>query len=176
MGGDFGEPELDEMAAASGTLTGLAQDQNSFMVAVDEEARIQAQAATGGAAAGGGGGGGGGPLSSNPRQLGDIVKWSNERWMLATDGADEEYYRELKALGYQNEEVEEMKQQRGREYHGMLRLGCRRYPQTLPELVRSVSHLRVTSIAAGYAHCILLTDAGHMYGAGYNDRGQLGLG
>ena len=31
-------------------------------------------------------------------------------------------------------------------------------------------------MAAGYAHCVLLTAAGQLMSAGYNDRGQLGLG
>jgi alpha-tubulin suppressor-like RCC1 family protein len=96
--------------------------------------------------------------------------------MLANDGADEEYLREMKALGYQNEEVQEMMEQRGREYHGMLRLGCKRVVQPVPVPIRSVSNLRVLKVAAGYAHCMLLTDAGRLYAAGYNDRGQLGLG
>ena len=96
--------------------------------------------------------------------------------MLATDGANEEYLQELTALGYQNEEVDEMMQQKGREYHGMLRLGCKRTPTSVPTRVRGLDKLSVVAVAAGFAHCVLVTHVGHLYAAGYNDRGQLGLG
>lgn len=96
--------------------------------------------------------------------------------MLATDGADEEYRREMRAMGYDNEELREKMDQRDKEYHGMLRLGCKRIIQRVPLLLSSIQHLKVVKIAAGYAHTMLLTDHGHLYSAGYNDRGQLGLG
>ena len=46
----------------------------------------------------------------------------------------------------------------------------------MPEVISSLSHVRVVSVAAGHAHCIVLTDSGRMFSVGYNDRGQLGLG
>ena len=96
--------------------------------------------------------------------------------MLANDDADQEYYRELMAMGYANEEVEKKMQERGHEYHGMLRMGCLRKPQLWPVLIKLPSRVRVASIAAGYAHTMLLTTGGQLYACGYNDRGQLGLG
>ena len=59
-----------------------------------------------------------------------------------------------------------MMHQRGQEYHGMLRLGCIRHSVNFPEQIRSLSHLRVLSLSAGYAHCMAITDSGHLYGAG----------
>ena len=67
-------------------------------------------------------------------------------------------------------------QQKNREYSGMLRLGCRRKPQSEPALIRSVGLTSISSVAAGYAHCMLLSEDGRLFAAGYNDRGQLGLG
>lgn len=152
-----------ESSAAAGELTGLAEDQ-SRSIAVDVESRqsrhYSADYVHSGAS----------------RQLRDIVSESTERWLLANDEADLEYLSELRALGYQNEELEQREQDRGTEYHGMLRVGCHRYMQLLPQRITKLSHLRVASIAAGYAHCILLTDTGHLYSSGYNDRGQLGIG
>lgn len=154
-------------AAAAGELTGLAQDQSTFVVAVDAETRIGAHQES--------------HIGSHnevqePRLLRSIVRDSTERWMLANDDADREFYREMKAMGYQNEVVDEMMEQRGREYTGMLRLGCRRKPVADPAPVLCVAHERIVSVSAGYAHCMLLTDTGYLYACGYNDRGQLGLG
>jgi alpha-tubulin suppressor-like RCC1 family protein len=172
----------DHEAAASGQLTGMAADQANTVVQVDHEARAhrdhvsdQASPSSAGSRASNGQNRN---ASAAPRArvLRDIVLDSTERWMLANDGADQEYYRELKSIGYQNEEVEQMMQNRGREYHGMLRMGCRRAPCFVPELIHLPLKVRIASVAAGYAHCMLLTVHGQLYGAGYNDRGQLGLG
>ena len=113
------ESEADAAAgettgSASGHLPGLAQDQDTFMVDVDVEARQNSSRTS---------------QPNAPRHLREIVTSSTERWMLANDGADMEFYREMQVIGYRNEELDEMMQQRGREYHGMLRLGCKRYPQ-----------------------------------------------
>ena len=110
------------------------------------------------------------------RQLRDILQQSTDGFMLANDDADQEYHRELMAMGYDNEEVDKKMQERGREYHGMLRMGCLRRPQTRPVLIKLPDRVRVASIAAGYAHTMLLTTEGQLYACGYNDRGQLGLG
>lgn len=114
--------------------------------------------------------------ADTPRMLRDIVRESTERWMLSSEDADEEYFEELRAMGYHLEEAEERLQGRGREYHGMLQMACRRQVQLLPIRVKSLSKVRVTSIAAGYAHVLALSVQGRVYAAGYNDRGQLGLG
>jgi alpha-tubulin suppressor-like RCC1 family protein len=59
----------------------------------------------------------------------------------------------------------------------MLRLGCKRVIVTAPQRVRGfVDQLKIVSVSAGYAHCMILTQNGQLYAAGYNDRGQLGLG
>jgi len=79
-------------------------------------------------------------------------------------------------MGYQNEEIEERMQERGKEYHGMLRMGCQTYTQCIPILVPHLENIRIKSVSAGHAHVMLLSDQGVLYAAGYNDRGQLGLG
>jgi alpha-tubulin suppressor-like RCC1 family protein len=160
--------------AASGQLTGIAQDQD-VVVPIDDEARRTTHASATDPRAEDG------DMyqqlrAGASRQLRDIVRESTERWLLATDGADEEYLREMQMLGYNNEVVEEMRQDRGKEYHGMLRLGCKRITVASPERVLGVDHLKIVSVSAGYAHCTILTQTGHLYAAGYNDRGQLGLG
>mmetsp|Transcript_18907 Transcript_18907/g.26037 ORF Transcript_18907/g.26037 Transcript_18907/m.26037 type:complete len:685 (+) Transcript_18907:511-2565(+) len=114
--------------------------------------------------------------SSVGRQLNEIVRESTERWLMPTADADREYYEELCAMGYQVEEAEERMQERGREYHGMISMGCTRQAQHVPRRIPNMDHVLVRSVAAGYAHVMLLSDAGQLYAAGYNDRGQLGLG
>jgi hypothetical protein len=165
-------------AAASGQLTGMAQDQDTLMVPVDEEARRTAATANDSAS-------GDMYQALRPgasRQLRDIVRESTERWLMASDGGEDEFLREMQAMGYRNELVaEEIRQaqndERGREYHGMLRLGCKRVIVTAPQRVRGfVDQLKIVSVSAGYAHCMILTQNGQLYAAGYNDRGQLGLG
>jgi hypothetical protein len=169
------DADEEDHAAAAGELTGLAQDQDNFAIAYDAEARRAQAEAQGLEGRAGENTQQGGP-GTETRMLRSIVRDSTERWMLATDGADQEFYRELKAMGYENEEVNDMLQQKGKEYNGMLKLGCRRNVQSVPELVRSVQNLRVVSVSAGYAHCMMVTENGQLYAAGYNDRGQLGLG
>lgn len=110
------------------------------------------------------------------RTLRDLVQDSTEKWQLPTDEANREYYEELRAMGYQNEEVQDRMQERGRDYHGMLQMGCLRYLQYLPVRIPHLKNIRITSVSAGYAHVMLLSDNGLLYAAGYNDRGQLGLG
>lgn len=153
--------------AASGELTGLAEDQD-ILVEVDVEARNDQSYANSRINGGG--------VHEGARVLRDIVQESTERWMLANDGADEEYYRELSNMGYEKEELHEKMQNRGREYHGMLKIQCRRQVVPLPEPIPSLLHLQIASISAGYAHCVVLTADGRMLSVGYNDRGQLGLG
>lgn len=48
--------------------------------------------------------------------------------------------------------------------------------QAAPGLIPGLNNHVVVSVAAGYAHCLLLTRTGTILSAGYNDRGQLGLG
>lgn len=83
---------------------------------------------------------------------------------------------QLQTMGYDKEERDEKMQDRGKEYHGMLRIQCKRVIVPTPELISSLSHVKIVSLAAGFAHCIALTAQGMMYSCGYNDRGQLGLG
>lgn len=151
--------EYDQVTA--GQLTGLAEDQDKVVVKVDVEARAHTNKQQ--------------PEYAS-RRLTDIVTDSTERWMLANDDADAEYYRELQSMGYEKEELDEKMQDRGKEYHGMLRIKCKRVFMPTPELISSLRHVKVVSIAAGFAHCLALTDQGVMYSCGYNDRGQLGIG
>lgn len=145
----------------SGQLTGLAQDQNTIVVERDLEAR-QSSATT--------------SNDNQSRHLRDIVRDSTERWQLPTADADREYYEELRAMGYQVEDAEEKLQERGKEYHGMLKMGCRRYPRCTPLLISLSRKIPIAKVASGYAHAMLLARSGQLYAAGYNDRGQLGLG
>lgn len=113
--------------------------------------------------------------STRARQLREIVRDSTEQWMLPTCDAEQEYYEELRSMGYKLEEAEEKMQERGREYHGMLRMGCRRVPEYIPRLI-TLDGIRIVAVSAGYAHATLISDKGYLFAAGYNDRGQLGLG
>jgi len=132
---DSNAPEV-----ASGQLTGLARDQDEVTVEVDvearqyslsgqrvredrtlfsqvnveEEARRFAESLV---------------LPSASRQLREILTHSTERYLMASDGADDDYYRELQLMGYENEVVRDQVTNRGREYHGMLHVGCKRVVQ-----------------------------------------------
>jgi hypothetical protein len=76
-----------ESAIISGTLAGMAADQESVVVidqdARDAESNVQS--------------------NSRQRQLRDIVRESTNQWMLNTEGADAEYVKELTSMGYCNE-------------------------------------------------------------------------
>ena len=102
-----------EDAVTSGQLTGLAKDQNQS-VEVDIETRQYATRNF---------------QHGTSRKLQDIVNSSTERWLLANDDAESEYYQELLELGYHKEIFEEKLQDRENEYHGMLRVGCCRIRQ-----------------------------------------------
>lgn len=45
--------------------------------------------------------------------------------------------------------------------------------QPVPRLATSLRDLRVTSISAGYAHSVAVTDQGRAFSSGQNDRGQV---
>ena len=45
-----------------------------------------------------------------------------------------------------------------------------------PQLVKDMSVKKVTQIAAGWNHSLVLTENGDMYACGYGAHGQLGLG
>jgi hypothetical protein len=208
------EEELNN-ATQAGQLPGLAQDQDTFMIAADMEARrfeeenqfvpdengnmvlataggegslgfSQAGAEAGAAAAAAEMIGTdtlgvaataafAGPEGES-RLLRDIVRDSTERWQLPTLGADREYAIQMHAMGYSTEEVAEKMTERARDYQRMLLAGCKRYPQPRPVKIPNLDHVCIRSVAAGYAHVLLLSEDGRLFGAGYNDRGQLGLG
>ncbi len=109
------ENRYDEDVAATGHLTGLAQDQNRS-IKVDTETRQNNTRNF---------------QSGTSRKLQDIVNSSTERWLLANDDAELEYYQELIELGYHKEISEEKLQDREHEYHGMLRVGCVRIHQVI---------------------------------------------
>lgn len=163
-------------------LHGLAQDQDNVYIEADMEARaheqleqveaaevdLLAQSATNSNANAG--------RNSGSRQLRDIVRDSTEQWQLPTYEANAEYLDELRAMGLQPEQLRARMAQRNREYQEMLAEGCTRSIQPVPERVPHLGNIRVKAVSAGYAHVMLLSDEGRLYGAGYNDRGQLGLG
>ena len=49
-------------------------------------------------------------------------------------------------------EIEERMQERGKEYHGMLRMGCQTYTQCIPILIPHLENIRIKSVSAGHAH------------------------
>ncbi len=112
-------------AVRAGELTGLAQDQTTTVVNVDIESRASSNITTSGntastttgttsAAAGPAAGRSSFPLNyrapAEARQLRDIVRDSTEQWMMPSEDAENEYYEELRAMGCQNEEVEQRMQ------------------------------------------------------------------
>jgi phosphoribosyl-ATP pyrophosphohydrolase len=82
--------------AASGQLTGLAEDQD-VLVHIDQDARNDQSYANSRSQQQGA------VVQTGPRILREIVQESTERWMLANDGADDEYYREMSNMGYEKE-------------------------------------------------------------------------
>lgn len=110
------------------------------------------------------------------RHLRDLVRDSTEQWQLPPVEADCEYREVLHKRGFQPEEIKQRMAQRDREYVQMLTKGCMRAPLFSPQLIPHLRHVRVKAVAMGYAHTMLLTEEGQLYAAGYNDRGQLGLG
>jgi hypothetical protein len=82
--------------AASGQLTGLAEDQD-VLVHIDQDARNDQSYANSRSHQQGA------VVQTGPRILREIVQESTERWMLANDGADDEYYREMSNMGYEKE-------------------------------------------------------------------------
>lgn len=98
--------------AQAGRLTGMAQDQDTIIIQQDQEERQRAAAALSRreraeAAASRRG------RHQDYRTLREVVRESTERWLLSSDDADQEYYEELRAMGYHVEEMEEMVQGRG---------------------------------------------------------------
>jgi alpha-tubulin suppressor-like RCC1 family protein len=50
------------------------------------------------------------------------------------------------------------------------------YLQNIPLLVESLIHERIVKVAAGYSFTLAVTEEGRVYGWGYNDKMQLGVG
>ncbi len=169
--------EFDVAATVTaGELTGLAQDRNTTEVTVDVVARadIAAQRAIREPSQ---------SASSHKRppppmrrKLRDILQDSTEKWLLPTADSERAYLEELESMGYEPQQVEQRLEEQGHEYHEMLELGCKRKPQFQPCMIPNLNRVRVVDVSAGYAHTMLLSDNGVLYAAGYNDRGQLGLG
>ena len=156
--------------AETGQLHGLAQDQDNFMVEADLEARQEEAAAAAQWEATHP------TVVAESRQLRDLVRDSTEQWQLPPVEADNEYREVLQKRGFQPNEIKQRMAERDREYVQMLTKGCMRAPVFTPQLVPRLRHVRVKAVAMGYAHTMLLTENGMLYAAGYNDRGQLGLG
>lgn len=154
-------------------LHGMAQDQDIYIEADIETRNMEWEAAeneelfpTGSAAS----------HTETGRQLRDIVRDSAEQWQLPTAEADREYTEELRAMGFSPQEIKERMNARISEYKVMLSRGCTRSRLPSPQRIPHLEHVRVKAVSAGYAHVMLLSDEGFLFGAGYNDRGQLGLG
>jgi alpha-tubulin suppressor-like RCC1 family protein len=143
----------ESQAASSGTLTGLAADGDN-VIFEDKVARglDHIQDAT----------------ENGPRLLRDIVAESTERWMLSNDNSDEDYYKELIAIGFKEEECQLKMQSRIKEYNEMSKINCFRKPTFLPSLIILPSKVKVVAVSAGYAHTVLLTDMAQMYSSGYH--------
>lgn len=142
----------ESQAASSGTLTGLAADKDN-VITEDKLARgldhIQ-------------------DITENaPRLLRDIVAESTEIWMLSNDNSDEEYYKELLAIGFKEEECQLKMHRRIEDYNEMSKMNCFRKPTFLPSLINLPLKVKVVAVSAGYAHTVLLTDMAQMYSSGY---------
>lgn len=158
-------------------LHGLAQDQDNIYIEADMEARQhELETAENGGATNTVGANGVSVSSPEVRHLRDIVRDSSERWQLPTAEADLEYLEELRASGFQPEELKARMAERRREYAEMFAVGCMRVHQYVPQKIPRLDHVRVKAVSAGFGHVMLLSDDGRLFGAGYNDRGQLGLG
>lgn len=138
-------------AASSGTLTGLAGDQDAVIIE-DRVARGQDNIQD--------------ETANIPRLLRNIVSESTERWMLSNDNSDEEYHKELIAIGFQKEECELKMQKRIKEYNQMSKMNCYRKPTFLPSLINLPLKVKVVAVSAGYAHTVLLTDMAQLYSSG----------
>ena len=156
--------KMRDVGSRNDGLHGLAQDQDNTIVEVDTATRLLEH------------NGDTEPVGHGPRQLRDIVQDSTEKWQLPTAEADFDYLNELRSIGYSPNEMKARMTERRREHQDMILAGCTRGPQLIPSKIPNIEHIRVRAIAAGYSHVMLLTDEGRLYGAGYNDRGQLGLG
>lgn len=175
-------PDLEERARQS-TSQAVANGKISASNNNHEYNKLDAAATSGTAAAAAAVKSAGPPCNPNVliherhqgrRELREIVEKSTEMWLMDNDGADDIYYAELEFMGYNKEEKDLKMTEREKEYHGIMTLQCRRYFQDVPLLIPNVS--QIVSVSAGYAHCMLLTATGQLLAAGYNDRGQLGLG
>ena len=106
------DDDNNDNAVQSGQLTGIAGNQDEFVVEVDIESRAMQQqtmnnnsnsSSTNTTASSNSTGSRSSSNSGGGRYLRDIVSDSIERWQLPTDHADREYHQELLAMGYQNE-------------------------------------------------------------------------
>mmetsp|Transcript_15289 Transcript_15289/g.58193 ORF Transcript_15289/g.58193 Transcript_15289/m.58193 type:complete len:765 (+) Transcript_15289:212-2506(+) len=104
--------------------------------------------------------------------LSRVVQKSTEAWLKAEDDFSNEL-EELADEGYQAYTEMRGDQQ---EYEGMLRMRTTRAPSFRPVVVESLLGTKIVRVSAGYGHIMALSDSGRLFGAGYNDRGQLGLG
>jgi len=90
-----------------------------------------------------------------------IVRESTSRWLTAREDGEEE-------RGHDGEEMT-------REL-GIVQMDARRRAVAVPRMAMSLLHSRIHMLSAGFGHTLALSDDGKVYAAGYNDRGQLGLG
>ncbi|CAM9799218.1 unnamed protein product, partial [Ectocarpus sp. 8 AP-2014] len=108
----------------------------------------------------------------NPaHRLSSVVADSARRWLSATDDTENSERDDSSSAEDNNSMDEETRIMQKR----MLERLPTRSRQPVPRLATSLRGLRVTSISAGYAHSVAVTDQGRAFSSGQNDRGQLGL-
>ncbi|CAM9515190.1 unnamed protein product [Ectocarpus sp. 6 AP-2014] len=108
----------------------------------------------------------------NPaHRLSSVVADSARRWLSATDDTENSERDDSSSAEDNNSMDEEARIMQKR----MLERLPTRSRQPVPRLATSLRGLRVTSISAGYAHSVAVTDQGRAFSSGQNDRGQLGL-
>ncbi|CBN75162.1 conserved unknown protein [Ectocarpus siliculosus] len=106
----------------------------------------------------------------NPaHRLSSVVADSARRWLSATDDTENSERDDSSSAEDNNSMDEETRIMQKR----MLERLPTRSRQPVPRLATSLRGLRVTSISAGYAHSVAVTDQGRAFSSGQNDRGQI---
>ena len=95
-----------------------------------------------------------------------VVQQSTEMWLRAEEDLNEEL-EEMARQGYEAADTD-------REYQGMLAVVTARRPVAIPRRAGIAGF--VVEASCGWGHVMARCSDGSVFGCGYNDRGQLGLG